>query len=194
MSSPDPAAPPAPRPVLTPKQAQRARAPWIAMVLSTLAVLGIVLVALMVNQPPPAPAQADRVDVAAAASTVPHDDGALPALAPDVPEPWDSTYARVERLQGVDTWDVGWAVNDAVFAGLKQTSRADPTWLALRVGSAPAVGTVDVDGITWDHYAPQDSKDQHLVAEVRGSTLVLTTSGDQAVLEDLARAVAKEIR
>lgn len=200
MSSPAPAptdpvpSGPAPRPVLTARQAERARAPWIAMVLSTLAVLGIVVVALMVSQPPAKPTPTDRVDVAAAAATVPHDDGALPALAPEVPESWYSNYARLASLEGKQTWEVGWVVSDTVFAGLRQAADVDPTWLALRTGAAPAVGTVEVDGITWQHFTPKDSREQHLVAEVDGSTVVLTTTGDEGVLEDLAHAVAKETR
>lgn len=191
MSTSEPA--PAPRPVLTAKQAQRARQPIIGMVLSTAVVLAAVLLLLAVNPLPSAREPQDRVDVAAAASTVPRD-GALPALGPDVPETWHSNYARLSRLDGVPAWEVGWVVTDSVFAGLRQTSQADPTWLSRRVGEEPAVGTVEVDGLTWQHHTPRDSDEQHLVTEVDGTTIVLTTTGDQTVLEDLARAVAKEIR
>lgn len=194
MSSPAPTDAPAPRPVLTAKQAQRARAPWIAMVLSTLAVLGFVAVLLLVNQPPAVPERADRVDVAAAAATVPLEDGDLPALAPQVPEGWTSNYARLTRLDGLPTWEVGWVVTETVFAGLRQSAEADRTWTTLRVGTAPAVDTVKTDGITWEHFTPQGSDEQHLVTRTEGGTVVLTTTGDRAVLEDLARAVAKEIR
>ncbi|MBD4582901.1 DUF4245 domain-containing protein, partial [Xanthomonas citri pv. citri] len=46
VSSADPHAP-APRPVLTATQAQRARQPWMAMVLSLAALLAIVAVVLL---------------------------------------------------------------------------------------------------------------------------------------------------
>lgn len=197
VSSPAPEtapAAPAPRPVLTAKQAQRANQPWIAMLLSVLATLALVLVVVALNPNPAPRAPGDRVDVAEAAATVPHDDGALPALAPEVPEPWYANYARLQPMDGLQTWDVGWVVTDTVFAGLRQTADADPTWLALRVGTAPAEESVDVDGITWQHMERKESAEQHFVAEVDGSIVVLTTTGGREVLEDLARAVAKEIR
>ncbi|MDY6055350.1 DUF4245 domain-containing protein [Micrococcus sp.] len=182
---------PAPRPVLTAKQSMRARQPWIAMVLSALAVMGVVLALGVLHPSPAQPPLEDRVDVADAAGTVPRGAG-LPALAPDVPEGWTSSYARLVPLDGVQTWDVGWVVTPSVFAGLHQADDADPTWVGLRVGTAPAVGTREVDGIVWSHHAPRDSRDQHLVAEVDGTTVVLTSNGGLPVLEDLARAVAKE--
>ena len=194
MSSPAPTHAPAPRPVLTVKQAQRARAPWIAMVLSTLMVLGIAAAVLMMNQSPATPPRADRVDVAAAAATVPQEEGDLPALAPQVPEGWTSNYARLTRLDGLPTWEVGWVVTETVFAGLRQSAEADRTWTTLRVGTAPAVGSVETDGVRWEHFTPQGTDEQHLVTRTEGGTVVLTTTGDRAVLEDLARAVAKEIR
>ena len=194
MSSPAPTHAPAPRPVLTVKQAQRARAPWIAMVLSTLMVLGIAAAVLMMNQSPATPPRADRVDVAAAAATVPQEEGDLPALAPQVPEGWTSNYARLTRLDGLPTWEVGWVVTETVFAGLRQSAEADRTWTTLRVGTAPAVGSVETDGVTWEQFTPQGTDEQHLVTRTEGGTVVLTTTGDRAVLEDLARAVTKEIR
>lgn len=185
---------PAPRPVLTAKQAQRANQPWTSMVLSVLATLAVVLVVVALNPEPAPPSTEDRVDVAAAAETVPHDDGDLPALSPEVPEPWYANYARLQPLDGIPTWDVGWVVSDSVFAGLRQADHADPTWRALRVGTAPAEEQVEVDGITWDHVVSESPAERHFVADVDGSTVVLTTTGDRSVLEDLARAVAEEIR
>lgn len=193
VSDADPSTP-APRPVLTAKQAQRARQPWPAMALSVLVLLVLVGVVMVLNPEPPARPREDRVDVAAAAATVPHDDGVLPALAPEVPEPWYANYARLQTVDGVSTWDVGWVVTDTVFAGLQQADDVDPTWVNLRVDGIPAAETIEIDGIAWDlHTAPQ-SPERRLVAEVDGTTVVLTTTGDRAVLEDLARGVAKETR
>lgn len=193
VSSTDPHAP-APRPVLTEKQAQRARQPWIGMVLSVVALLALVAVVLILNPEPPERPREDRVDVAAAAATVPHDDDVLPALAPEVPESWYANFARLQTLDGVSTWDVGWVVTDAVFAGMQQADDVDPTWVNLRVDNVPASETIEIDGLTWDLHAAPQSQDRRLVTEVDGTTVVLTTTGDRAVLEDLARGVAKETR
>ena len=67
VSSADPHSP-APRPVLTATQAQRARQPWMAMVLSLAALLAIVAVVLLLNPEPPQRPREDRVDVAAEAA------------------------------------------------------------------------------------------------------------------------------
>ncbi|MDN5692969.1 MAG: DUF4245 domain-containing protein, partial [Micrococcaceae bacterium] len=185
---------PAPRPVLTAKQAQRARQPWIGMVLSVVALLALVAVVLILNPEPPQRPREDRVDVAAAAATVPHDDGVLPALAPEVPESWYANFARLQTMDGVSTWDVGWVVTDTVFAGMQQAHDVDPTWVTLRVDSVPATETLEIDGLAWDLHADPRAPEKRLVTEVEDTTVVLTTTGDRAVLEDLARGVAKETR
>ena len=116
------------------------------------------------------------------------------ALAPEVPESWYANYARLQKLDGVSTWDVGWVVTDTVFAGLQQAEDVDPTWVSLRVDQVPTSETIEIDGIAWDLHADPTKPERRLVAEVDGSTVVLTTTGDQAVLEDLAHGVAKETR
>ena len=71
-------------------------------------------------------------------------------------------------------------------------------WLALTTGPlAPipvTLTTVQVDGIAWEYVVPEKSKERHFVADVKGSTVVLTTTGGREALEDLAHAVAKETR
>ena len=116
------------------------------------------------------------------------------ALAPEVPESWYANYARLQKLDGVSTWDVGWVVTDTVFAGLQQAEDVDPTWVSLRVDQVPTSETIEIDGIAWDLHADPKKPERRLVAEVDGTTVVLTTTGDQAVLEDLAHGVAKETR
>ena len=105
------------------------------MVLSLVALLAIVAVVLLLNPEPPQRPREDRVDVAAEAATVPHDDGDLPALAPEVPESWYANSARLQKLDGVSTWDVGWVVTDTVFAGLQQAEDGGTLWFLTRATS-----------------------------------------------------------
>ena len=77
-------------------------------------------------------------------------------------------------------------VTDTVFAGLQQAEDVDPTWVSLRVDQVPTSETIEIDGIAWDLHADPKKPERRLVAEVDGSTVVLTTTGDHAVLEDLA--------
>ena len=109
-------------------------------------------------------------------------------------ESWYANFARLQTMDGVSTWDVGWVVTDTVFAGMQQAHDVDPTWVTLRVDSVPATETLEIDGLAWDLHADPRASEKRLVTEVEDTTVVLTTTGDRAVLEDLARGVAKETR
>ncbi|MBB4734614.1 hypothetical protein HDA30_000122 [Micrococcus cohnii] len=186
MSSPGESLPPAPPPRLTPKQAKRASSSSVAMLLCVLATLGI-SAALMLLQPRPAEApRQDRVDVAAEAETV-RSGGGLDALAPAVPDKWDSSYARTRVTDGVPVWEAGWVVTDDVFAGLTQTDQSNPTWLSQETGNPVPGGEQSVGGVRWQ---PREAgHERHWVGEVDGDTVILTTTGDEDVLHELARAV-----
>ena len=67
---------------------------------------------------------------------MPQEEGDLPALAPQVPEGWTSNYARLTRLDGLPTWEVGWVVTETVFAGLRQSAEADRTAAEARRDAA----------------------------------------------------------
>lgn len=178
----------APRPVLTEKQAKRATSSAVAMLLSTLFLLAVVAAFLLLSPSPPEPTRQDRVDVAATAEQVRATEHA-PAVSPEVPAEWTSSFARWTTQDGVSSWNVGWVVSDDVFAGLQQAADANPTWTALRVKQAPAGDPVQAGGVTWTPHDP-DGKDLFWVGEVGGSTVVLTTTGDESVLRTLAEAVA----
>lgn len=182
----------APRPVLTEKQAKRATSSSMAMLLSTLFLLAVVAAFLLLSPEPPAPERQDRVDVAAAAAQLRSAED-VPAVAPEVPEGWTSTFARWTTKDGVSSWNVGWVVTDDVFAGLDQAAEANPTWTAMRVKQAPATDPVEAGGVTWTPHDPE-GKDLFWVGEVDGSTVVLTTTGDETVLRQLADAVAEASR
>jgi len=182
----------APRPVLTEKQAKRATSSSMAMLLSTLFLLAVVAAFLLLSPEPPAPERQDRVDVAAAAEQVRSAED-VPAVAPEVPEGWTSNFARWTTKDGVSSWNVGWVVSDDVFAGLEQAADANPTWTAMRVKQAPASDPVEAGGVTWTPHDPE-GKDLFWVGEVDGSTVVLTTTGDESVVRRLAEAVMEASR
>ncbi|MDO5635367.1 MAG: DUF4245 domain-containing protein [Micrococcus sp.] len=180
----------APRPVLTAKQAQRASSSSIAMVLAVLATLGIAVGMMMFAPPPATPPREDRVNVTQEAAIV-ADIEELDTLTPTVPESWYANYARWSVSDGVGAWDIGWVVSDDVFAGLTQTDEANPTWLSQKVGPVGTGEAKEIDGLTWQPHR-QGAGPLHYVGEVHGSTVILTTTGAESVLDDLARAVAAE--
>lgn len=182
----------APRPVLTEKQAKRATSSAVAMLLSTLFLMAVVAGFLLLSPSPPEAAREDRVDVAAAAEQVRTGED-VPAVAPQVPEGWTSNFARWTTKDGVSSWNVGWVVSEDVFAGLEQAEDANPTWTAMRVKHAPAGDPVLAGGVSWTPHDPE-GKDLFWVGEVDGSTVVLTTTGDDSVLRELAEAVTTASR
>lgn len=182
----------APRPVLTEKQAKRATSSSVAMLLSTLFLMVVVAAFLLLAPPPPVPERQDRVDVAEAAEQIRSAED-VPAVAPEVPEEWTSNYARWTTKDGVSSWDVGWVVSDEVFAGLEQAAEANPTWTAMRVKQSPAGDPVDAGGVSWTPHDPE-GKDLFWVGAVDGTTVVLTTTGDESVMRELAESVAEASR
>ncbi|OFR90867.1 hypothetical protein HMPREF2863_06000 [Micrococcus sp. HMSC067E09] len=178
--------------MLTEKQAKRATSSSVAMLLSTLFLMAVVAAFLLLAPPPPAPERQDRIDVAETAEQIRAAEG-VPAVAPDVPEGWTSNYARWTTRDGVSSWDVGWVVSDDVFAGLEQAAEANPTWTAMRVKQSPAGDPVDVGGVSWTPHDPE-GKDLFWVGEVDGTTVVLTVTGDESVMRELAESVTAAAR
>ncbi|WMY79612.1 DUF4245 domain-containing protein [Citricoccus sp. I39-566] len=198
MTSPqpsaDPAGSPAPKPRLTQSQAKRAGQSSRAMVLSVLATLAIALVVVLLN-----PVNAERdyestVDVAATAEQATATAG-FTAVAPAVPEGWSANYARwnAAGTDQVEFWEAGYLTAEEDFAGFKQTAQSNPTWLSQQMDNAPATGTRSVDGTRWDLYEPADG-DRHLVAEVGGTTVLVSGSGDLEDLDILASAIQQDLK
>lgn len=192
--SADPAGSPAPKPRLTQSQVARAGASSRAMVLSVLATLAIALVVMLLN-----PSNAERdsestVDVATTAGQATATAG-FTAVAPAVPEGWGANYARWNGAgtDQVEFWEAGYLTAEEEFAGFKQTAQSNPTWLSQQMDNAPATGTRSVDGTQWDLYEPADG-DRHLVAEVDGTTVLVSGSGDLEDLDILASAIQQDLK
>ncbi|MGM7669443.1 DUF4245 domain-containing protein [Microbacterium sp. A93] len=197
MTSPqptaDPAGSPAPKPRLTQSQAKRAGQSSRAMVLSVLATLAIALMVVLLN-----PRNADEpydpnVDVAVIAEQATAT-AEFTATAPAVPEDWTANFARWNGAgtDQVEFWEAGYLTADQDFAGFKQTTQANPTWLSQQMDNAPATGSRSVDGTQWDLFEPTDG-DRHLVGEVDGATIVISSSGDLGDLDTLASAIQQNL-
>lgn len=197
MTSPqptaDPAGSPAPKPRLSQSQAKRAGQSSRGMVLSVLATLAIALVVVLLN-----PRNADEpwdpnVDVAVTAEQVTASAG-FTATAPAVPEDWTANFARWNGAgtDQVEFWEAGFLTAEEDFAGFKQTTQANPTWLSQQMDNAPATGTRSVDGTQWDLYEPADG-DRHLVGEVDGTTIMVSSSGGLDDLDTLATAIQQDL-
>ncbi|MEW1980894.1 DUF4245 domain-containing protein [Citricoccus sp. NPDC079358] len=201
MTSPQPeadpaassATTPAPKPRLTQKQAQRAGQSARAMVITVLATLAIALLVVLLNPSSTDETYERTVDVAATAEQASATAG-FPAVAPRVPADWNANFARWNGagVDQVEFWEAGYVTAGDDFAGFKQTVQSNPTWLSQQMDNAPLTGTRSVDGTTWDLYEPADG-DRHMVAELDGTTILISGSGDLAALDTLAAAIQDSI-
>ncbi|MCC9205373.1 DUF4245 domain-containing protein [Arthrobacter sp. zg-Y769] len=179
-------------PVLTAKQAKRANATVIGMLIATGLTLALCLVPVLLN---PAPKmQARNVDVAAAANQAAGDAGYRP-LALELPDGWSANYARwnAGTNDGVPNWEVGYVTPDTEFISLTQTNAANPTWVFEHTGDSTVSGERPAGGITWE-LRDSSNGDATLVGEIDGQTLLLSGSADLAEFDVLAEHAVRELR
>ncbi|MDN3480774.1 DUF4245 domain-containing protein [Arthrobacter sp. APC 3897] len=178
-------------PVLTKKQAQKANATVIGMLIATGVTLLLVLVPVLLN---PAPKMQIRsVDVKATALQAAGDAGYAP-LAPNLPDGWSANYARWEASgsAGVPVWEVGYLTPGMEFIRLSETSAGNPTWIAQTSGDAKVAGERTAGGQTWELRDSADGK-ASMVLELNGLTVVLTGEADLAEFDVLAEAVVSDL-
>nr|WP_231709605.1 DUF4245 domain-containing protein [Arthrobacter sp. zg-Y895] len=177
---------------MTAKQAKRANATVIGMLIATGLTLALCLVPVLLN---PAPKmQARNVDVAAAANQAAGDAGYQP-LALELPDGWSANYARwnAGTNNGVPNWEVGYVTPDTEFISLTQTNAANPTWIFEHSGDSTVSGERPAGGVTWE-LRDSSNADSTLVAEIDGQTVILTGSADLAEFDVLADHVVRELR
>ncbi|WP_326831534.1 DUF4245 domain-containing protein [Arthrobacter sp. BL-252-APC-1A] len=178
-------------PTLTAKQAKRANATVIGMLIATGITLAIVLVPVLLN--PYQKMQPRNVDVQAIASEA-ADDAGYPPLAPDLPEGWTANYARWDSgvNTGVPTWEVGYLTPDTQFIRLTQTNTANPTWISQTTKDSLVAGERTAGGATWQ-LRDSANGEGHLVTEVNGMTVILSSEADLATVDELAEAVLADL-
>ena len=178
-------------PVLTGKQAKRANATVIGMLIATGITLLLVLVPVLLN-PAPKPFIKD-VDVQQVAVQAAGDAGYAP-LAPELPDGWTSNYARWEATNssGVPLWEVGYLTPNTEFIRLSQTNAGNPTWIAQVSGDSMAAGERTAGGKTWELRDSAEGE-ASMVLEHEGITVVLTGEADLAEFDVLADAVVRDL-
>ena len=178
-------------PVLTGKQAKRANATVIGMLIATGITLLLVLVPVLLN---PAPKASTRnVNVQQIAVQAAGDAGYAP-LAPELPEGWSSNYARWEATNssGVPLWEVGYVTPGSDFISLAQTDAGNPTWIAQMSDNAQVAGERTAGGRTWE-LRDSEEGEASMILEQDGMTVVLSGEADLAEFDILAEAVVQEL-
>lgn len=157
------------------------------LVLSLLAVLGMVLVLVLlvprvdrVGGPP--------VDVHTQALEVKQRSG-WPIVEPlGLPEGWSPTSVRyVGVTGGFLTWHVGYQTPSGTFVAVEQTKDPNREWISAQTNRAPREGTVEVAGRTWEKFV-RDNKVQNSLLSVpeNGSGELATLITGTASFEDMA--------
>ncbi|MBF4993062.1 DUF4245 domain-containing protein [Arthrobacter gandavensis] len=161
------------------------------MLIATGITLAIVLVPVLLN--PYQKPQPRNVDVQAIAAEAAADAGYDP-LAPDLPEGWTSNYARWDSgvNSGVPAWEVGYLTPDTEFIRLTQTNSGNPTWVSQTTRDSLVAGERNAGGATWQ-LRDSANGEAHLVTEVDGMTVVLSSEGDLSSVDVLAEAVLADL-
>lgn len=178
-------------PVLTGKQAKRANATVIGMLIATGITVLLAVVPVLMN---PSPTSTPRnVDVQQIATQAEGDAGYAP-LAPELPEGWSANYARWEATgsSGVPVWEVGYVTPGNDFIRLSETNAGNPTWIAQVSGESMVAGERTAGGKTWELRDSADGE-ASMVLEQPGLTVVLSGEADLAEFDVLAEAVVRDL-
>jgi len=144
------------------------------LVLSLLAVVGMVLVLIMIVprvssvSGPPVDVHATAVDVAARS-------GWPIVEAVGLPEGWSTTSARfVRTTDGFSTWHAGYQTPSGTYVAVEQTMDPSSKWVEAQTNRAPRTGTLDVGGRSWVKYE-RDTKLQNSLVDDPTTAGELTT-------------------
>lgn len=180
-------------PVLTAKQAKRANASAVGMLIATAVTLALVFFVVLLNPTHTAETYTRDVDVATVAEEAEVTAGYLPVAA-DLPEGWTANFARWTgpSANGVGFWEVGYLTPNRQFVQVTQTDQANPTWLSQRLDNAQPSGQRDIEGVTWE-LLDSPSGDAFLTAELDGYTLILNGTADLSDFDVLGAAVVDSL-
>lgn len=175
----------------------RANQTALNLVVALVASLAIVLF-LVVVVVRPAAAPADPIDYSAVASQT-----GQPLVAPVLPPEWGANDARYTSQDnspdGVTRWYIGFITPETQFIALEQGLDTNPTWLSAVLERAVETGTTTIDGLDWTVYDQRDTDDPgnfaySMSAALPTGTIVLHGTASEAEFEQLATAIAAEVR
>lgn len=177
---------------------RRANQTTFNLILALVASLGVVLLlVVVVVRPEPEPRTVDfrEVGTSAAASVD------LPIVVPELPPEWAANRAELvtDAADGVARWEIGFLTPGGQYIGLVQGFEANASWLSGQVLGARSTTSVSIGDLSWDLYDRRDVDDPGnvefaLATEAEGSIVVLGGTATDAEFEQLAAAVAEEMR
>lgn len=113
-----------------------------------------------------------------------------PVLAPpSLPDGWRATSARYNR--GNQGWHLGVLSDDDEYVGLEQSKDTVKESLDDFAPGGEGAGSAQVAGTVWQVSVSEDDRLTY-VSEKDGVTTLVTTSGDQALLEAYVESLTSE--
>jgi hypothetical protein len=180
------------KPVLTAKQANRAKAPVVGMLLAVGLTLAVLLPVMFLNPGSKPEVYKRNIDVPGVALQAESTAGYLP-LAVNLPDGWTSNYARWNTggTAQVPAWEVGYLTPGQQYIGLVQTDKANPTWIGQATENAPVTGDRKA-GANWELRDAGEGQ-RSLVLTRDGFTVILSGTAELDEFDVLATAVVKAL-
>lgn len=159
------------------------------LVLSLLAVLGMVLVLVLVV-PRVSSVSGPPVDVHATAVDVKARTGWPIVEAVGLPEGWTTTSARfVRTTDGYSTWHAGYQTPSGTYVAVEQTMDPSSKWVEAQTNRAPSVGTLEAGGRTWAKYVRDTKVQNSLVDDPQAAGELTTLVTGTASFENMVQFV-----
>lgn len=174
----------------------RASQTTINLVLSIAASLAVVLALVLVVVRPDQPAR-EPIDYALIAEQS-QDQVDAPLATPTVPADWAANAARLESVDGVETWYIGFITGSEQFIALNQGIDANETWQSNLLESARETGTMTIAGTEWTVFDRRDVDDPGNIAFALTTTIgdswfVLHGTAPDAEFETLAASLTEDL-
>jgi len=184
-----PQLPAAPEQSQQPPAPRRRRGSWVDMLRTMLVVLAfVVLIVLLVPRPGQLPQP--KVDVTGAGSGAESQIGFRPLLPAGLPAGWAPTAAETRTDAGVTAFHIGYLTADGLYAGVEEAASITNEWLDANDASGTPVGSVTIDGVTWQQLYDEDQQQTSLLLRRPKQVILVTTKqGGIGTASVLARSL-----
>lgn len=177
---------------------RRAKATVRNLIYSMLVTLGIVLL-LILGVPRDDSNRIQPIDYQEIAISASNAEG-YQALAPEIPEGWYSSAARLDNTLGVRGWYLGFVTDDNQFIGLSQAFQTNPSWESEMLKTNILEGEIEISGLTWEIWPtrnpsnPPGTKEFALKHNFAESSVIIYGTAERADFELIATSIAEQLR
>jgi hypothetical protein len=108
-----------------------------------------------------------------------------------LPAGWTPTAAESRNgTDGVKVFHIGYITDQGLYAGVDQAAAITGQWLNVNDAGGTAVGSVTIDGVSWQQIYKEERQYTSLLLQRPGQVILVTTKqGGVATASVLARAL-----